>query len=470
MPGSPGAIIVVVLLALAIVVVARLVSGRVERSARRSARAIVRRYALRINRFSLASRAEVKALLLQDPAVVRAIERTSSRDGVASEQTARRVSAYLDEIVPRFSLLAYYRLGAGIARAFLNFLYRIAVNRREIRRFHEGSPRDAVIVYVMNHRSNADYVMVGYMLMKYIALSYAVGEWARVWPLETLFRSFGSYFVRRRYREELYQTVLERYVQLITRQGVTQGIFLEGGLSRDGAFRDPKIGLLDYILLSKTDLGFSRPLYFVPLGLNYDRVIEDRSLIAEARGEATARSTWSRARTTFRYLFKNTWRALRGHFKKFGYAAANFGEPLDVNAYLKSLPIDILSLPREARLAEVKKIADLLMSRIARAMPVLPVPLVAAACLEYPGSAISREDLEARIDQKLRRFREEGAALPIREKTGAAVLSAALSVLGLRGVLVADPSGKALSYRPEDRDLLAYYARSIERAGMPDLS
>jgi hypothetical protein len=28
-----------------------------------------------------------------------------------------------------------------------------------------------------------------------VALSYAVGEWARVWPLEHLFRSFGSYFV-----------------------------------------------------------------------------------------------------------------------------------------------------------------------------------------------------------------------------------------------------------------------------------
>ena len=59
------------------------------------------------------------------------------------------------------------------------------------------------------------------------------GEWARAFPLEHIFKAFGSYFVRRRYREPLYHAVLERYVQLITREGVTQGIFLEGGTSND---------------------------------------------------------------------------------------------------------------------------------------------------------------------------------------------------------------------------------------------
>ena len=101
----------------------------------------------------------------------------------------------------------------------------------------ERLPRDAVIVYVMNHRSNADYVLVSYALAGQVAISYAVGEWARAFPLEHVFKAFGSYFIRRRYREPLYHTVLERYVQLITREGVTQGIFVEGGLTRDGKLR-----------------------------------------------------------------------------------------------------------------------------------------------------------------------------------------------------------------------------------------
>src|SRR5438309_6125182 len=123
----------------------------------------------------------------------------------------------------------------------------------------------------MNHRSNADYVLVGYVLSGRVAISYAVGEWARAFPLEYIFKSFGSYFIRRRFREPLYHTVLERYVQLVTRNGVTQGIFPEGGLSRDGRLAHGKIGLLDYMLGVARDENFRKRMYVVPVAINYDR-------------------------------------------------------------------------------------------------------------------------------------------------------------------------------------------------------
>src|SRR6185369_8636363 len=96
-------------------------------------------------------------------------------------------------------------------------------------------------------------------------------------------KRFGSYFVRRGFKEALYHKVLERYVQLITREGVTQAIFLEGGLTRDGGFRPPKLGLLDSILRVAGEPGFDRPLYIVPVALNFDRVLEDRSLLRESQ-------------------------------------------------------------------------------------------------------------------------------------------------------------------------------------------
>jgi glycerol-3-phosphate O-acyltransferase len=142
-------------------------------------------------------------------------------------------------------------------------------------------PKDAVLVYLMNHRSNADYIVVSYALAGQVAISYAVGEWARAFPLEHMFKAFGSYFVRRRYREPLYHTVLERHVQQISRMGVTQGIFLEGGLTRDGRLKSPKIGLLDYVLGIGRDPAYHDRMYVIPVALNYDRVLEDRSLIRE---------------------------------------------------------------------------------------------------------------------------------------------------------------------------------------------
>ncbi|TMJ50752.1 MAG: glycerol-3-phosphate acyltransferase, partial [Alphaproteobacteria bacterium] len=89
-----------------------------------------------------------------------------------------------------------------------------------------------------------DYVLVTYMVAASSALSYAVGEWARVWLLESIIRAMGGYFIRRDSRDPLYRRVLARYVQLATAEGVTQAMFPEGGLSRDGALRPPKFGLL----------------------------------------------------------------------------------------------------------------------------------------------------------------------------------------------------------------------------------
>ena len=133
------------------------------------------------------------------------------------------------------------------------------------RRRAEADPRlqrtrgkGAAVVYVINHRSNADYVLVAHMLFKFISLSYAIGEWARVWPLNHVFKWFGGYFVRRRYREPLYHAILAKFVQTITRHGVTQGIFIEGGLTRDGAFQKPKLGMLDYLVTAKRDPEFTR--------------------------------------------------------------------------------------------------------------------------------------------------------------------------------------------------------------------
>ena len=107
------------------------------------------------------------------------------------------------------------------------------------------------------------------------ALSYAVGEWARVWLLQSLIRSMGAYFVRRDSREPLYRRVLARYVHMAVAGGLTQAMFPEGGLTRDGALRPAKLGLLSY-MVSGFDPKGARDAVFVPVGINYDRVIEDR--------------------------------------------------------------------------------------------------------------------------------------------------------------------------------------------------
>jgi len=212
-------------------------------------------------------------------------------------------------------------------------------------------PPDAVLVYVMNHRSNADYVLVSYALAGEVAISYAVGEWARAFPLESLFKAFGSYFIRRRYRDPLYHAVLERYVQLITREGVTQGIFVEGGLTRDGRLRAPKIGLLDYVLGIGRDPAFAARLHVVPVAINYDRVLEDRTLLRElesATGGQRA-SRLAQLREVGDYLVSNIGRMASRRFQRYGRAAVVVGAPIPLAPWFASHP-DLFSLDKSERL------------------------------------------------------------------------------------------------------------------------
>ena len=68
----------------------------------------------------------------------------------------------------------------------------------------------------------------------------------------------GGFFVRRNSKNPLYRKVLERYVQMATEGGVPQAIFPEGGLSRDGHLREPKLGLLDYVMRGFDPAGHER--------------------------------------------------------------------------------------------------------------------------------------------------------------------------------------------------------------------
>ncbi len=192
--------------------------------------------------------------------------------GESEGAVAKRVEKYAREIVPAFRPYIYFRrrhvAGAGPSR---NPLSRADRPGRCGRPLAQIDPK-ASVVFVMNHRSNMDYILLAYLAADQVALSYAVGEWAKVWPVSQLVRAMGAFFVRRGSGNVLYRRVLERYVQMATEGGIVQVVYPEGGLSRDGRLRPPKLGLLDYMVRAFDPEG-PRDLLFVPVAVNYDRVL-----------------------------------------------------------------------------------------------------------------------------------------------------------------------------------------------------
>jgi glycerol-3-phosphate O-acyltransferase len=417
----------------------------------------------RIDPFKFAKRNDVVAGLLADPAIATAVRAHASEHRIAEDEAWRRVRTYLDEIVPQFNLFLYKHVGLAIAEPLLKLFFKIRVIDRR-----EGSlaalPKDSVVIYLLNHRSNADYVLAGYALAGQVAISYAVGEWARVFPLEYLFKGFGAYFIRRRFREPLYHAVLERYVQLITKNGVTQGIFPEGGLSRDGKFRPAKIGLLDYIIGVDRDAEVAKRTYIIPVGIGYDRVLEDISLLRELHPERGHRPppllvqvgvvAWN--------LIWNVFRILTRSWKRHGDAVIVIGEPYPVAPWFDDVRArrgSLFDLSRDERLGEVQKLADDALKRIGDIVPVTAVPLVCAAIQSLDADYIPRGRLTERVEEIIQSLREDGRVIAADDEPVADRIERAMELL--RSRLGIARSAEGIVVLPRGRELVSYYANTV---------
>jgi glycerol-3-phosphate O-acyltransferase len=395
--------------------------------------------------------------LVYDPKVLRELTHYCESTGVPPEIALREVQRYAREIVPAFNAYLYFRLGNRVARAIVNMLYRVRLGHADSRALRQLT-QNASVVFVMNHRSNIDYILVAYLASKRVALSYAVGEWAQVWPIQQIIRSLGAYFVRRGSGNELYRRVLECYVQMAIAGGSVQAIFPEGGLSRDGRLRPPRIGLLDYMLRSFDPAG-ERDIVFVPVGINYDRVLEDRTLLAEDFARAERRSGLAAVGNTLRFLGAQTWLRLRGRWYRFGYACANFGTPLSLKAYLAGAGWSPVALDRETRGRRVTQLAADLMSAVGHVVPILPVSLVARVFIDAGDESCSEEDIRNRAVELQRRFEALGAHVYVPRSDPDYSVLVGLRMLTLRNIVL--ESGGRYRANPAELALLRYYANAI---------
>ncbi len=431
----------------------------------------IRELRVRTNRFKLTRKSVIRKEMMGDAEILHACAEHARETGETLAQAEARVREYVEEIVPAFSLVSYYRVGRSIARFALNFLYKLQFWKDEIGDAKDLH-RESTVVYEFNHRSNADFVLATFALVDRISLSWAIGEWARVWPLESLFKSFGGYFVRRGYKERLYHTVLKRYVQRVTVAGVTQGIFLEGRLSRTGHLGEPKTGLLDSIVQCAADPAMTKDIVFVPGGLNFDRALEDRALIAVGKGETPPKlrglkAKWAVLKRTVEVVFKGSFKLFFRRLRKNGYAAIRFGKPISLRGWLAANGRAVLDLPREARQGELKKLAARLWVDVAAAIPAPAVPIACVALErlrredggdEQEVQRVKRDDLVRQVGEVRAELERRGVAIVRADKPAAEMMDYALLQMGVRGVVGPGPDGTVRVLEP---DIVGYYAASI---------
>lgn len=394
-----------------------------------------------IQPFKLARRTDMIQRVIYDRDVVEAVQARAAETGLREDVVFEEARRYAREIVPSFSATAYFGFATRAAKRLSRFLFDV--------HFAEARPGslagidpEATIIYVMNHRSNMDYVLVTYLAARRSALSYAVGEWARVWPLTGFIRWMGAFFIRRRSSNALYRRVLARYVQLSTQAGVPQAMFPEGGLSLTGAVGEPKLGLISYIVEGYVPEG--RDMVFVPVAINYDRILEDRVLIAaERRGDRRFRAS---APEAFMFTLRYLWRRLRGNGHRFGAAAVVTAEPLSLRA-----------MAEDGAVPTSEALADALFSRIRSAVPVPVVPLIAHAVLTG-GANLSDDDVVAQVGALAADLGRLGLFVTVDPANLEQVVRTELAILRRRKIL---SGASPVAVQGDGSELLEFYARSI---------
>jgi glycerol-3-phosphate O-acyltransferase len=198
---------------------------------------------------------------------------------------------------------------------------------------------------------------------------------------------------------------------------------------------------------------------FVPLGINYDRVLEDRSLLRANDPGAERRGKIGALGTTMGFALNNLWLALRSKWHRFGYACVNFGAPVSMREYCRSRNLDFHRLSPDERKREMAALGRHLMDAVGRIVPVLPVPLIASVFARHGDKAISELELKAEVGQLVEALRARGAHVYVPRRDFDYALNVGLRMLRLRR-LVGERDGLYYA-QAEELPLLRYYANSI---------
>nr|WP_184007981.1 1-acyl-sn-glycerol-3-phosphate acyltransferase [Rubricella aquisinus] len=417
--------------------------GRVERAFEE----LNERLQLKIPAFAITKRRVLVDRLEYDPDVMAAVEAEADSTGEPREVVAQRAGRYAREIVPYFSPMAYFGFGTRLSKFIAQAFYRVRLGYADDEALAEIDP-NATVIFVMNHRSNIDYLLVTYLAAERSALSYAAGEWARVWPLEQIAKAMGAFFIRRKSHNPLYRRVLARYVQMATEGGVTQAVFPEGGLSRDGKLGLPKLGLISYVL-EDFDPAKSRDVVFVPVGLNYDRVLEDRVLTGAQLDENGRPRFRAGIGTSVKFFSKQLWLRMRGKFHKFGYACVSFGTPVSLRAFVAENGKDMQA---------VQALGRTLIREVGQVVPILPVALVATVMQRVDG-AIAEGDLHRQAAELRAELEARGGHFHLPRLDFDYTLKVGLRMLKERRLMIEEDGHWRVN--PDQRHLIDYYANSI---------
>ncbi len=223
--------------------------------------------------------------ILSDPHLLEHIASQAAGDNTRTEALRQRANDLLDEIAaePRIRWPLFLN---AVLNVFWKRMYEgVVVDQEGFDRIR-AALRKSPVVFCPAHRSHVDYLILSQMcLQEALPLPHiAAGINLSFWPMGPIFRHSGAFFMRRSFKgDELYPAVFRTYLRHVMREGFPIEFFIEGTRSRTGKLLPPKFGILSWLVQACLDES-DADIHFVPLSIDYEKIVEARSYVRELSG------------------------------------------------------------------------------------------------------------------------------------------------------------------------------------------
>lgn len=318
-----------------------------------------------------------------------------------------RGNEIVDRMAAKMSFSKMRSLGYIMHKAFKNMYEKVVINNEafeEIRALNER--KDISVIYCPTHRSYVDFLILSYVL-------YANGikvphicageDFLNIAVVHTFLRSSGAFFMKRSFRgDPLYKAIFTTYVQSLLSDTHSLEFFLEGTRARSGKMMNPKFGLLNIL----TDAYFTKKVenyYFVPVTLNYSRVLEGETFPLEILGESKVKESLGRIVNASRYISMN-----------FGDIYVEVAEPINFKNYVQD-QIQEKGLNPDVNKADQKLITNSLgyqlIYRLMDNLIIMPTSICASILLMHR-KGISEDELIKQVGYLIDVLKSKNAILP----------------------------------------------------------
>ena len=455
-------------------VVARKVRGALHQHLSRQTRAVVGP--------PLRQASRDRERVLRDRALKSALARVGDETGRQPGSLRAEADRDLREIASRYSPV-FIEIARIILRRVFDRLYEgIVVDQAGLAAVKRAAAEGPVVL-CPSHKSHVDYVILPYVL--YVAgvqpPHVAAGINLAFWPFGWIARRGGAFFIRRSFKgDKIYSATLRAYVKHLLRDGFAQEFYPEGGRSRSGKILFPKTGLFSMEIDAWLE-GASRDVCFVPIAIDYERLVEVGSHADELAGG-------EKRKESFGALLKLPRLLLR----RYGRIYLQFGELISLRELAErrlgdqasGLRADDVSEPLAGRSGPtatavdpkrqlVQHLANRVAWGISQVTTVTPVHLLATALLTRSDWGLSQPQLEHRlallrgiVTEVGGRFAPELAAMSddLRDDPRRpGPLADGLGRLVRDGLVVVERARDGLAYRvPDDRrPILDFYRNGL---------